>query len=283
MRTCLCVVSLTVSIAVPVWASGHGPVFGYATPTNSQGEWSFDFGLLERNTALGSQLTARSMLTYGFTPFLQVSLTAPAILTNTNLPTTMMTGGDFFQSNLAWRFQHQAKSVGKRIETTVFGGLIVPGPQPGLSVMGYIARAPGVNAGAVTGLASRSHYLWMGGGYTRFMERYNTRMPSTVSYSLVYGYRPRMLRKDYPFWDWRLFGELTGERDSRLVTAGLPMPGTQAHQVFLGPTTLGIYKAFAISGGVQFPVYRDVGGLLPQERVRVAINFTYFLFSHGQH
>ena len=93
MRTFICA-ALTLCIAVPVWGSGgHGPVFGYATPTKSQGEWSFDFGLMERNTAPGSQLTARSMFSYGFTPFLQLSLSAPAILTDTNLPPTMMTGG----------------------------------------------------------------------------------------------------------------------------------------------------------------------------------------------
>jgi hypothetical protein len=274
---------VSLCIAVPVWASGHGPVFGYATPTNSQGEWSFDFGLLERNTAVGSQLTARSIFTYGFTPYMQLSLTTPAIVTDTNLPTTMMTGGDFFESNFAWRFQHDARAIGKRIESTAFGGLVVPGPQRGLGMMSRIARAPGLNAGAVTGLASRSHYFWIGGGYTRFMERGNTRMPSTLSYSLVYGYRPRAMRKDYPFWDWRLFGELTGERGSRLLMGGVPMSGTQAHQVFLGPTTLGIFKTFAISGGVQFPIYRDVGSLLPPERIRVAINVTYFLFQHGQH
>jgi len=214
---------------------------------------------------------------------MQLSLTVPAIVTNTNLPTTMMTGGDYFQSNFAWRFQHKAPSVGKRIETTAFGGFVVPGPQPGSGLMSRIERAPGFNAGLVSGLASRSHYLWVGGGYTRFMERDSTRMPTTLSYSLVYGYRPRALRKDYPFWDWRLFAELTGERDSQLITGGVPMPGTHAHQVFLGPTTLGIYKNFAISGGVQFPIYRDVGFLLPRERIRVAINFTYFLFQHGQH
>src|SRR5437868_5540943 len=110
MRSYLFIV-LTLCIAAPVWASGHGPVFGYATPTNSQREWSFDFGLLDRNTALGSQVTARSMFTYGFTPYMQLSLTAPAILTNTNIPTTMMAGGDYFQSNIAWRFQHKAPSI----------------------------------------------------------------------------------------------------------------------------------------------------------------------------
>ena len=40
--TCLLVV-----LVVPVFmlASGHGPLFGLATPTNSQGEWSFDEGI----------------------------------------------------------------------------------------------------------------------------------------------------------------------------------------------------------------------------------------------
>ena len=142
-------------------------------------------------------------------------------------------------------------------------------------------RAPGTNAGIVSGLASRSNYLWLGGAYTRFMERDNHRMPSTISYSLVYGYRPRALRKDYPFWDWRLFGELTGERDSRAVLGGIPVPGTEAHQVFIGPSTLGIYKNFAVEGGVQFPIYRAVGSFFPRERFRVAINLSYFLFQHG--
>ncbi len=36
------------------FAQGHGPVFGYATPTNSQGEYSFDAGLLARTSADGA-------------------------------------------------------------------------------------------------------------------------------------------------------------------------------------------------------------------------------------
>ena len=59
---------------------------------------------------------------------------------------------------------------------------------------------------------------------------------------------------------------------------GLAMPGTEAHA-----NKLGIYKTFAISGGVQFPIYRNVGSVLSRERFRIAINFTYFLFKHGQH
>ena len=53
-------------------ASGHGPVFGLATPTNSQGEWSFDEGIFGRSTSLGSQASIRELLGYGFTPHLTV-------------------------------------------------------------------------------------------------------------------------------------------------------------------------------------------------------------------
>ena len=37
-------VILLVALALPLLAIGatHGPLFGLATPTNSQGEWSFD-------------------------------------------------------------------------------------------------------------------------------------------------------------------------------------------------------------------------------------------------
>jgi hypothetical protein len=46
--------------------------------------------------------------------------------------------------------------------------------------------------------------------------------------------------------------------------------------VFVGPTTLGVYKNYAVSAGVQFPVYRDVSPMYPRERVRFAVNFSYF-------
>ena len=45
-------VFLLVVLGLPSFAvaSGHGPVFALATPTNSQGEWSFDAGLFGRST-----------------------------------------------------------------------------------------------------------------------------------------------------------------------------------------------------------------------------------------
>ena len=48
---------LLVVLALPrhAHAANHGPAFGLATPTNSQGEWSFDQGVFDRTTSLSSQ------------------------------------------------------------------------------------------------------------------------------------------------------------------------------------------------------------------------------------
>ena len=105
--------------------------------------------------------------------------------------------------------------------------------------------------------------------------------PAVLATSLVYGYRPAAWRSDRHDWDWRLFGEMTGEHTASTRRLGLVMPGSDANQIFVGPTVLGIYKFFALSGGAQFPVYRDVGSVFPKERVRLAVNISYFLFSHG--
>src|SRR5262245_53327219 len=257
---------------------GHGPVFGYATPTNSQGEWSFDAGVLGRSTSDSTQITLRSMLGYGFTPHLTMWLTAPVVLTGSSFQSTTMGGGGDFESKFAWRFHHNAKSVGTRFETTAAMGLVVPGPQTGSGVMGQLKRAPGLDLTLVSGLASRAHYLWLGGGYRRFLERDGDRRPDAVSYSAVYGYRPPSWRTEINSWDWRLFAELTGERDGAVEHGGLELPGSSTHRVFLGPSVLGIYQKYAIETGVQFPIYQSSSTVFPKERIRFAVNFSYFLF-----
>jgi len=268
------------AIALPAFAAGHGPVFGLATPTNSQAEWSFDFGVVGRNTPLDTEVEARSMLTYGFTPHLQWSLVVPGFLNTIAAPPTRNMGGDL-ESNVGWRFLHNAKAVGTRLESTAYLGMVVPGMQRMPGMLGMLHRAPGVNSALATGLASRSHYLWGGAQYTRFATREGDRRPAVFDYSLVYGYRPRALRKEYEFWDWRVFAEMTGEVWDHAEKSGLVMPGTSGQQLFLGPTTLGIYKSFAIEGGVQFPIFRDVSPVYPRERLRFAINISYFLFSRN--
>jgi len=281
MRLRICTTVAVLVLLVPrARGSGHGPVFGFATPVNSQGETSFDFGVYARNARFGSQTALRSMLSYGVTPHLQFSVVAPALLQQGALPMSAMSGGEF-QGNVAWRFHHQPNAVGRRFETTASVGLVAPGPQDDFGMFRGMHSAPGVNGWLATGIASRSHYLWIGAGATHFGERGGDRRPNLFSSSLVWGYRPPAWRADRHAWDWRVFAELTGEHAGQVRRAGALMPGSDANAIFLGPSVLGIYKAFAISGGVQFPLYSDPGRLYPRERARIAVNVSYFLFSRS--
>jgi hypothetical protein len=261
-------------------ASGHGPVFGYATPTNSQGEWSSDLSLAGRNVAEGNQLTARGMIGYGFTPHLTFSFSAPLLLVNDALPPTRLQAGDDFDGTIAWRFHHRASKVGTRFESTAFGGVMVPGPQVGSSLIGTLKRAPGFSGGVVTGMASRSSYIWVGSAFARYMERDGDQRPNVFTYSVVYGYRPEAWRKESDKWDWRLFAEMSGEISTRASASGVNIRGTEANQLFVGPSMLGIKRNYAVSFGAQFPIYRDVGTLQPKERFRAVLNVSYFLFQH---
>jgi hypothetical protein len=262
---------------------GHGPVFGYATPTNSQGEWSFDAGVLGRNASDSTQVTLRSMVGYGFTPHLTMWITAPVIFSGASFQSTSMGGGDDFESKFAWRFHHNAKSVGTRFETTAAMGLVVPGPQTGSGIMGQLKRAPGLDMTLASGLASRAHYFWLGGGYRRFLERDGDRRPDAISYSAVYGYRPPSWRTEMDSWDWRLFAEMTGERDGTVEHVGVEIPGSHTHRIFLGPSVLGIYQKYAIQTGVQLPVYQSSSPIFAKERIRFAVNLSYFLFQGSHH
>ncbi len=276
------VVLLLVALGFPslVAASGHGPVFGLATPTNSQGEWSFDEGLFGR-VAGGAQTSIRELIAYGITPHLMLSATLPAVLVNTRLPPTRIQPGDDFESTLAWRFQHKSTKVGTRFESIAFAGLVVPGSQSGFPGVSFTTSQPGTMFGAVTGTASRSHYLWLGSTYTLFCERNGEKRPDVFDYSLVYGYRPPKWRKPPDKWDWRIFAELVGERSSRFLQANAIVDDTQSHQVFLGPSALGIFHNYTVSFGAQLPVFQNVGALFPREHVRFALNFSYLLFQHS--
>jgi hypothetical protein len=262
-------------------AAEHGPLFGLSTPTNSQGEWNFDEGVFGRNTDLGSQASFRELVGYGFTPHLMLSFTLPVVVGDTTVPPTRIQPGADFDSTLTWRFQHRATKVGTRLESTAFAGLVVPGPQSGFKGIAHTTSAPGTMFGVVSGMASRSHYLWLGGTYTKFYERNADKRPDVFDYSLVYGYRPPSWRRPPEKWDWRVFGELVGERSDRFLQASASVANTQAHQVFLGPTALGIFHQYTVSFGAQFPIYQNVGSAFPKEHVRFAVNFSYLLFQHA--
>ena len=275
------VLLVVIGVSLLAAAAAHGPVFGLATPTNSQGEWSFDEGIFGRNTAFGSQASVRELVAYGVTPHFTLSLTLPVVVGDATLPPTRIQPGDDFETTAAWRFQHRATKVGTRFESTAFAGLVVPGPQSGFRGIAHTTSVPGTMFGVVTGMASRSNYIWLGSTYTKFYEHNGDKRPDVLDYSLVYGYRPVKWRRPPDKWDWRLFGELAGERSDRFLQANAVVPNTQAHQVFLGPTALGIFHNYTVSFGAQFPIYQNVGSAFPKEHIRFAVNFSYLLFQHG--
>ena len=271
---------LVVSLPGSAKASGHGPVFALATPTNVKGGWSLDIGSMSRIGFAGSGSMTRAMLTYGITPDLQISVSAPAVFSSTSLPpgrvTAMMPANGDFEALGAWRFQRRDFGVGSRFETTAYAGLVLPGSQTPAGLLGHFNWAPGGVAMIATGVASRSNYFWAGIGGEHFAEAGGDRRPGMLMYSAVWGYRPKPFRRPYPHWDGRFFIEMNGESSSRVRHKGVLVPGTDGQQIFLGPSTLWIYKNYGIEGGIQWPIYRNVGPAFPQERYRIAVDFSYF-------
>lgn len=263
-------------IAQIIQAADHGPVFGLATPTNPQGGWSFDLGVNGRG---GVTSTLEAELTYGLTQNIKLAVSGPVVFQADPFPRSSVTAntpisGDF--SGLVWWRFHKKDFAGKRIESTAVAGPLIPGPQQETGLYRGLHSGPGYLVGAVTGVASRSQYMWVGTSYQRYAESRGDRRPDLLTYTAVYGYRPLSWRTDYPRWDWRIFGEFTGERTGTLQRQNLDLPGSGANQMFLGPSLLGVYRAIGIEAGMQFPVYRDVGPLYPKERYRFAVNFAYF-------
>jgi hypothetical protein len=198
--------ALTIMLAAAPYlrAADHGPVFGLATPTNPQGGWSFDLGVNGRDGTGGLSSTLEAELTYGVTPNLKLAVSAPVVFQPDPYPRSSVTtntpvSGDF--SGLAWwRFQKK-DFAGKRVESTAVGGILVPGPQQETGFYRGLKSGVGYLAGAVTGIASRSQYVWVGASYQRYAESKGDRRPDLLSYTAVYGYRPFSWRTDYPRWD----------------------------------------------------------------------------------
>ncbi|WP_353063753.1 hypothetical protein RBB77_21220 [Tunturibacter psychrotolerans] len=277
-----CLMVLAFALALPgiAVAADHGPVFGYATPVNSQGELSFDTGIFGRNGSQGTQLSTGSGFGYGVTPHITVNAFLPAMFGSGSLPESRIVPGSEWSAGASWRFLHSVTSVGKRIESTASLGVVVPGPTQDSGVLDDLHRAPGVAGTLATGLASRSQYVWVGGGYTRFAEASHDRRPDTLSWSGVYGYRPAKLRRGYDQWDYRGFAEFTGEHTGNVRSSGLILPNSSTTTLWLGPSVLAIFKNVAISGGAQAPVFRDASDTIyGRERVRFAINFSYLKYS----
>ena len=264
-----------------VMASGHGPIFGLATPTNSQGEWSFDQGVFGRSTSVGSQASIRELVGYGFTPHLTLSFTLPVVVGDTRLPPTRIQPGDDFDSTLAWRFQHRATKVGTRIESTAFAGLVVPGPQSAFNGVANTSNVPGFMVGAVTGepLSAITCGLELRSRSSVNTTGTNDLMFSTTAWCMDIALRSGEGHRTNGTGDSS--GNLWASDLANSSKANTSVVDTQAHQVFLGPSALGIYRNYTVSFGAQFPIYRDVGAVWPKERVRFAVNFSYLLFQHS--
>jgi len=272
---------LAMSWAPALYASGHGPVFGAATPTLGKGGWSFDQAWMGQVMDGPGDTSAllRSMISFGVTEKLQISGSLPIpVGSATAMPSgrmmAMMSGDPDFESLLAWRFQTRPVGNGARLESTAYVGALVPldATRAGTST------SPAGLVSLSSGYASRSHYFWAGASYLHHTERGGDRLGSVTSFSLVYGYRPPAWRKDYPKPDLRFFVEAVGDVTGATLQNGRPSEVTGGRVALVGPTMLLLYKAYALEGGVLLPVYQRNHAMQPDERFRFAVNFTYFFW-----
>lgn len=259
-------------------ASGHGPVFGAATPTLGRGGWSVDQAWTVR---LGEQDTHeqmfKTMVSFGITEVLQISASVPIVMSDSVLTgarmMSPMSNDKEFESLLAYRFQRKPIGIGGRRESTLYVG----GTVPGESIRLGVAPGPSVVAGAATGYASRIHYVWAGGALQHYFDRLGYRLGASQLLTFVYGYRPPVFRVDAGKPDLRFFVEVTGEHRGATQVDGVDF-GDSTNGVFAGPTTLFVYKAIALEGGILFPVAQRIQAGSVRERARVAINFAYFFW-----
>jgi hypothetical protein len=265
----------TASLAL---ASGHGPVFGAATPVLGRGGWSVDQAWTMRiGDDQQREQMLKTMVSFGVTEDWQVSGSVPLAMNDGTLaPSRMMSAMSSereFEALTAYRFQRRTVGIGGRQESTFYAG----GTTPFESMRKGLRVGPSFEAGVATGYASRAHYLWLGGGVQRFVERDGDRYGSSRLVTAVYGYRPAALRTESGKPDLRFFIEMTAEDRGDARIQGLHT-SNNVRTVFLGPTSLLLHKAFGVEGGVLFPAYERTPSGTPKERVRVAVNVVYFFW-----
>ena len=145
-------------------ASGHGPVFGAATPTLGRGGWSVDQAWTYRvgEDADGQQMF-KTMVSFGITETVQVSGSVPIAMSDGLGPARMMSAMSSereFEALVAYRFQRRTVGIGGRQESTMSVG----GTAPMESTRAGASVGPSLVVQAATGYASRAHYAWAGGG-----------------------------------------------------------------------------------------------------------------------
>jgi hypothetical protein len=275
---CLVALGATVVGVWPAAASGHGPVFGAATPTLGRGGWSVDQAWTFRagNDDQRQQML-KTMLSFGITENLQLSGSFPLAMSDGRLaPARMMSAMSSdreFESLVAYRFQRRPIGIGGRQESTFYVG----GTGPLESRRNGIGVGPSFEAGASTGYASRAHYVWVGGGVQHFFERGGDQFGDSRLLTLVYGYRPAALRTEAGRPDLRFFVEATAE-DRTAARVSNVEAGGRTRTLFVGPTSLLLHRAIGLEAGVLFPAYQNVPSGSVQEHVRIAVNVAYFFW-----
>ena len=266
--------------AAPLHASGHGPVFGAATPTLGKGGWSIDqawMGQVAKGPADTGALL-RSMISFGVTEKIQLSASVPVSLGGGHaMPSgrmmAMMSGNRDFEALAGWRFHTRPAGTGARVESTIYAGALVPFD----ARRGGVAASPGGYVALATGYASRSHYFWAGASHQRNATRNGDRQGAVTTYSVVYGYRPPAWRREYPKPDVRLFVETVLDDTSAARHDGRPISGSATRVFLAGPTLLVLYKAYGVGGGVMFALHQRNSAMQP-ERLRFGVNVSYFFW-----
>jgi hypothetical protein len=261
-------------------ASGHGPLFGAATPVLGTKGWAFDTAWMARSSEDAFAQSLRTMISFGVTEDVQLSGSVPFdVGTHPPLPGARMMAMMSSQRELeflgGWRVHTRPFGVGGRFETTVFAGVTWPLAEGS----GTHELTPSVQVSAATGLVSRGHYFWLGAGHQQYLVRDAGRPSNVTSYTIVYGYRPPSWRLEYPKPDVRMFAEMVGERISHARHHGIENIFSGGSTVFVGPTVLALYKAYALEAGVLFPVYRNMRIGERKEYLRAGVNFAYFFWT----
>ena len=261
-------------------ASGHGPLFGGATPTLGKNGWQFDQAWMGRASDGfdTDEQMLRTMISFGITEDVQISASLPITLqSSVFMPLgrmmSLMSSDTAFESMVAWRFHRQPTTAG-RFESTLLGGFTIPLKKYAKDGM---LNASAMNIAAATGYASRAHYFWVSGGYQHHASKQLDRRGGVTYYSVVYGYRPPALRLDYPKPDLRFFVEAVGEHTGMARHHGFDALSSGGDAVFVGPTALLLYKAYGIQGGMMFPAWQRTNGQ-PEEQFRFAVNVSYFFW-----
>jgi len=160
----------SLGLSAPAFASGHGPVFGAATPTLGRGGWSVDQAWTFRaGEDEEHQQMLKTMLSFGITENLQVSGSVPLAMGEGDLaPARMMSAMSSdreFEALTAYRFQRRTVGIGGREESTFYVGGTVPfeshrsGVEVGPSIEGGIST--GTRPARITsGSAVRCSISW---------------------------------------------------------------------------------------------------------------------------